>query len=160
MADKKLFDGDLKTTPISTSQRIATGTPAGTTYNMTVDSLSDWIIGNIPTPPTTPILTKVVEIGGWDMQRNSGDAEKNVNLGVPKVNVRNIDVTILTTSSGKMYPLGHPDKNDEIKSEWSIVCACSTACVNLRAKANGFFDQDAFEGSIYNRGYITVSYVE
>ena len=53
MADKKLFDADLRTTPISTSQRIATGTPAGTTYNITVSDLSDWIIGNIPTPPTT-----------------------------------------------------------------------------------------------------------
>ena len=162
MADKKLFDADLRATPISTSQRIATGTPAGTTYNITVSDLSDWIIGNIPTPPTTTLLTKVVDIGGWDMQRNTGTACHDMGLGVTKSKVRAIDVTIYTNDCACLYPILHPRSDGETGSGWHMICSSATAVIRLFSRQDSNFNHSQFDGNAYgtNRGYVTVWYVE
>lgn len=159
MANKKLFDAEVRTTPISTSQRIATGTAAGTTYNITVGNFRDWVIDAVP-PYVPPLLTKVVNIGGWDMDVSS-DTTKEVSLGVARNKIRSIVVVIQSNSYG-LYTFAAPAGNDEVRQWWRVMTEAayaSNARIKMYSENGGYFDQSAFNGTSINRGYITVWYV-
>ena len=105
MPNKKLFDLELGTSP-ATSDKIAYG-KAGSSYkNITVEDLSDWIIARIP-PPAGTLLTKVVNITSYDMERGSTDADKLVALGVARDKIRSCTV-LIRSNDGGLYPLAMP----------------------------------------------------
>ena len=162
MANKKLFEL-LVATPAD-SDKIAFG-KAGTSYkNITVGDFKTLIINAIPAPPTTTLLTKVVNIGAFDMNRSSGNAEKDVNLGVARTKIRAIVVTILSNTSG-IYTLASPvtqvDTSPQLRSFWRVLDDSTTAVIRIYSQDRGYFDINAFDGNGPggNRGYITVWYV-
>jgi len=168
MADKKLFGQSVVTTP-SGSKYLAFGSSTSTAQNITITNFKDWIIAQIPTPPTPPVttlLTKVVNIGAFDMA-GSGELTKHVSLNVVRSKIRSAQVMILSNDGG-LYPMAMPAGNKELKSFWFIrqdSQYASNARVTIYSDARvnpSFFDQGSFNGNGPggNRGYITIWYVE
>lgn len=163
MADKKLFGGEVVTTPTS-SKLLAFGNSSSTAQNITIEKFKDWVIAQIPPAPAGTLLTKVVNIGAFDMNRSSGNANKTVALNVTRSKVRSIVVTILSNTSG-MYTLASPvtqtDRSPQLRSFWRMLDTGTNASVIIYSDDQGYFDIGAFNGNgpNNNRGYITVWYV-
>lgn len=153
MADKKLFELEIGTTP-STSDKIAYG-KAGSSYkNITAANLRLWILEALPTPE---LETKIVNIGGYDME--GGDRNKEVSLvGVNRSDIVNVTVNIRSNDGG-LYPMASPAGNDELRSWWRIMSNYSNpARIKLYSENNSYFDQGAFNGTSGNRGFIMITY--
>jgi len=161
MADKKLFELELGTP--SDSEKIAYGKLGSVYKNITVGQFKTLIINAIP-PPVPELLTKVVNIGAFDMNRSSGDAEKDVALGVVRTKIRAIVVTILSNTNG-IYTMASPvtqvTGSPQLRSWWRVLDTGTNATIRLYSDDKGFFDVGAFDGNgpSNNRGYITVWYV-
>ena len=154
MADKKLFT--LSEAAIDGTMKIAMGKSGVDSKNATLNTLCTWV-----QPASSTLLTKVVEIGGFDMQRNTGTACHDMGLGVTKSKVRNIDVTILTNDGACMSPILHPRSDGETGSGWHMICASASAVIRLFSRQDSFFNHSAFndEGLGCNRGFVTVRYI-
>jgi len=163
MANKKLFGAGVVTTPTG-SKLIAFGDSNTAAQNITIEKFKDWIISQIPPPPTGTLLTKVVNIGPWDMNRSSGDADLEVALGVVRSKIRAIVVNVLSNTGG-IYTLASPvtqtDTSPQLRSWWRVLDTGTNATIKLYSDDKGFFDQNAFDGNGpgNNRGYITVWYI-
>ncbi len=151
MADRKLFDRTVVTSPVAT-KRIAIGDPTNLAENMTLSGLKTYL--EVPVITPTTILQKSVDIGYWNMD---GTPSVSKSLGVSRDKVRGVDV-IIRSDSNEMFPLVYPHSNEEFSGWWKL-CTCSTACIVLSRKADYFFDQSGFNSTSINRGYILVSYV-
>ena len=153
MADQKLFT--LSTAAIDGTKKIAFGKAGACSNTATLSTLKTWI-----DPSPTELLTKVVCIGCWDMQRNTGTACHDMGLGVTKSKVRSIDVNIYSNDCSAIYPILHPDSNGETGSGWQIVCASATAVIRLFSRQDSFFNNSIFNGCEVgcNRGWVTVLY--
>jgi hypothetical protein len=156
MADKKLFT--LTEAAIDGTMKIAFGKSGADSKNATLDTLKTWVIPI----PSTVLLTKVVDIGCWDMQRNTGTACHHLGLGVTRSKVRSIDVTILSNSPDyKLYPISHATNNGNCTgSGWHMVCSSATAVIDLYSNQDSYFNNTVFNGCDpgTNRGYVTVWY--
>jgi hypothetical protein len=100
----------------------------------------------------------VVDIGGFDMQRNTGTACHDMGLGVTKSKVRSIDVTILTNDGACYFPILHPRSDGETGSGWHMICASATAVIRLFSRQDSYYNNSVFNGTVGNRGYVTVWY--
>ena len=164
MANKPLFELELKNEPLTTD-KLALGKSGSSYKNITAANLSDWIIARIPPPPAGTLLTKIVNIGAFNMA-GSGEKSKVVALGVVRSKIRSAQVMILSNSGG-LYPMALPAANKEMKSFWYIRQDAGDAnnarvyIYNDCRTNRGFFDQSSFEGNGPggNRGYITIWYV-
>jgi hypothetical protein len=166
MANKKLFGAGTPVTTPTGSKLLAFGNSTTAAQNITITDFSTWVIAQIPPPPTTTLLTRVVDIGGYDMNGSSGDRNKELNLGVQRDKIRGIVVTIISNTGG-LYTLASPveqvDTSPQIRSWWRIFDGSTYAAnarIKLYSKDRGYFDQGAFDGTGINRGYITIWYVE
>ena len=162
MANKKLFEDLVLTSTPLTTDRFALGKPGSAYKIITAADLKTWMLKDLPTPST--LLTKVVNIGAYDMNRSSGNAEKDVALGVPRTKIRAIVVTILSNTSG-IYTMASPvtltDRSPQLRSWWRVLDTGTNATIRLYSDDQGYFDVGAFNGNgpDNNRGYITVWYV-
>jgi len=160
MANKKLFEL-LEGTPGSTD-KLVFGKSGSTYKNITYQNFKDLIIAAIQ--PAGTLLSKVVNIGPWDMNRSSGDADLEVPLGVTRTKIRAIVVNVLSNTGG-IYTLASPvtqtDTSPQLRSWWRVLDTGTNATIKLYSDDKGFFDQSAFNGNGPggNRGYITVWYV-
>jgi len=158
MADKKLFELEVGTP--ATSDKLAYG-KAGSVYkNITYGDFKALIIAAVPPPPAPDLLTKVINIGAYDMA--GGDRNKDVVLtGINRTKIRSIVVNILSNSSG-IYPMASPAGNDELRSWWRVYDNYTNpARIKLYSENNSYFDQAPFDGNgpSNNRGYIYVTYI-
>jgi len=161
MANKKLFQDLVLGTPSSTD-RFAFGKSGSAYKNITYGDLKNLILASVPPPYEPPFLTKIVNIGAFDMY--PGDKEKELYLGVARSKIRNVSVNILSNSGG-VYSMASPAGNDELRSWWRVMqesSYASNARIKLYSENNSFFDQSAFNGNGpgSNRGYVLVTYVE
>jgi len=160
MADKKLFGGEVVSTPTG-SKLIAFGTSSSVAQNITVTNFADWVIDQIPPPPAGTLLMKVVNIGAYDMNGSTGNRDKELFLGVNRDKIRTIVVNILSNTGG-IYSMASPAGNDELRSWWRVMTEfpASNAKIKLYSEDQSFFDQNAFDGNgpNNNRGYITIWY--
>jgi len=163
MANKKLFELELKNEPLTTD-KLALGKSGSSYKNITAANLKTWMLKDLPTPATT-LNTKVVNIGAYDMNRSSGNAEKEVALGVTRSKIRAVVVNILSNTSG-IYTMASPvtqvDTSPQLRSWWRILDTGTNATIKLYSNDRGFFDIGDFngDGPDGNRGYITVWYVD
>jgi len=161
MADKKLFEDLVLTSTPLTTDRFALGKPGSAYKIITAADLKTWMLQDVP---ISTLLTKVVNIGAFDMNRSSGNASKTVALNVTRSKVRSIVVTILSNTSG-MYTLASPvtqtDRSPQLRSFWRMLDTGTNASVIIYSDDQGYFDIGAFNGNgpDNNRGYITVWYV-
>lgn len=162
MANKKLFE--LETGTPATSDKIAYGKSGSSYKNITYGNFKALIIAALPPQPT--LLTKVVNITNYDMERGNTDAEKYVSLGVARSKIRSCTV-LIRSNDGGLYPLSMPAGNKEIKSFWWIRQESNYATnARVQIKSEGsnvnksFFNQSAFNGNGTGgiRGYIYVTY--
>lgn len=104
----------------------------------------------------TPLKTKIIEIGDWNMD---ADATKFVAHGITNdVDIRSISVKIRhDTVTNVLYPLSIMDSSDTTQGGVDSVAAGN---IILRRKASGFFDAATFNATSFNRGWITIQHVD
>jgi len=165
MANKKLFEDLVLTSTPLTTDRFALGKSGSAYKNITAADLKTWITSSIPAPYVPEFITKVVNIGAYDMQ-GSGERTKEINLGVTRNKIRSV-VVMIQSNDGGFYPIFQPDQSgnvDEVQQYWFVRQEsqyASNARIKIASKNNGYFDQSAFNGNgpSGNRGYITIIHV-
>lgn len=106
--------------------------------------------GGIRTDGANTLITKVLNIGDWDMVT---DLSKDVTHGITLQNIRNMSATIRRDDDGAYYDLVGSDAGAVLK----ITADFNT--INLQRSSGSFFDNANFDSTSFNRGWITVSYV-
>jgi ABC-type Fe3+-hydroxamate transport system substrate-binding protein len=108
-------------------------------------------------PTNEPTIhTKIINIGDWNMQSTAG---VNVAHGLTFSKIRSLSVWIEQDDSAfLLYPLNFPVGTDgQIVSGWFY---WGDVNVSLNRTAGGVFDAAAFNATSFNRGYITIVYVD
>lgn len=100
------------------------------------------------------IRKKIIEIGDWNM-----DSTENVVLshGITFDKIRSVNVLIRYDSNGAIYSLIAGDGSDSDVAGWIL---WDTTTIQLHRVASGFFDSTNFDSTSYNRGWITIEYVD
>lgn len=101
------------------------------------------------------ILTKIVEIGDWNM-------DSSVSVGVlhgltDHKKVRSINVIIRDDSDSVYYDLTQADGSGVVQGN---PLGIDSTSVTLQRLSGGSFDSVNFDSTSYNRGWITFQYVE
>ncbi len=106
------------------------------------------------------LLTKIIPIGDWDMSTATGTTTVNVTHGITSyLNIRNVTATIIGDNgttylmSNGLFSAGSADINAGVGS------ITSTLIVLVRL-TGGTFDADTFNATSFNRGWVTIWYVE
>ena len=99
-----------------------------------------------------PLLTKVLDIGIWNM-----DLTPSVTVahGLTIANIRTVGATIIADSGTVVYSLSY--SNAPLNSDGNISWDATDIVLVLRV--GGFFDGVAFDDGAMNRGYVIIGYV-
>lgn len=165
MADKKLFELELGTP--TDSDLIAYGKTGSSYKNISVGDFKTLV------EPTGTLKTMITEIGDWNMNTT---ASKLVTLNgvippggflpiaIPPENIRGVDVIIINDAGLNVYDF-IATQNGTTPSVPLIQIAkftfiFVTTTVTLYRANGGWFDSADFQNTGYNRGWITVNYVD
>jgi hypothetical protein len=128
-------------------------------YIKIVGNLSGGSITGTTATTTTnieQIRTKMVNIGGWNM--NTNIRTRVVSTDVLLCKVRGVTASI-RSDSGEIFPLTYPNGNWELAGCLKV---CNTPTINTTVEIGRndgyFFDQSAFGNAINNRGWIAIQY--
>ena len=98
---------------------------------------------------------KIVNIGDWDMNvSGAGSASVGIAHGLTIANIRSISVSIIKDAV-------NPDVTDLLTlggGYWDLDNVSGD--VNLRVETGGFYDSASYDDTSYNRGWITIQYVD
>ncbi len=99
-----------------------------------------------------PLLTKVLNIGIWNM-----DLTPSVSVahGLVLTKIRTVEATIIADSGTVVYSLRY--SNAPLNSDGNI--SWGAANIVLVQRVGGFFDGVAFDDGAMNRGYVIIGYV-
>jgi hypothetical protein len=99
---------------------------------------------------TKILLTKVIEIGNWDM-----DAGNNVDIitGLPSLKVRSCHIAIINDTADSIYPL-------EMSGFHRFYELVGDIRIIIDRTLGGTFDNASFDSTPYNRGFVTIEYEE
>lgn len=140
---------------------------SATTLTITVDTvggsgtLADWNInlggGSTTSSSPTPLLTKVLEIGAFNMTSSFGAAALDVPHGLDISKIRGVTIIVRGDSlSTRFWPIEAPLAGF-VGTRYDFD---STNVSINKAETGGFFDNVEFsEPAAFNRGYITIYYV-
>jgi hypothetical protein len=122
-----------------------------------IDGLSDIYssIGHTHTSTTTSLNRKLIDIGDWNMDSTG---TLNVAHGLTYTKIRGVFGVIRDDAGTNYYPL--TTGYDIASSMDASIYAFDTTNIKLTRKASGFFDSVNFDSTSYNRGWITVEYVD
>lgn len=107
----------------------------------------------------------VVQIGDWDMDSN---IRVNISHGLDASKIRTVSVLIRNDDNNAWYPLGVSSNNgadldlyfpDEVGGGSPQQCIDSDSIL-LERTTGGKFDSPSFNATSYNRGWITIGYVD
>lgn len=155
MANKKLFSENEIVINPSGAKKIAIGDDISSTQNITLNDLKKWITGT--TAPVT-VLTKVVDIGPWNM---CGTRDKIVSTGVALSKIRDVQVMV-KSDEGIMFPLQSPSESQNCSpGGWFCVCNSPTtnAKIQLVRDDGKKYSSSHYNDAYMNRGYITITHV-
>ncbi|PKL40739.1 MAG: hypothetical protein CVV44_03795 [Spirochaetae bacterium HGW-Spirochaetae-1] len=120
-----------------------------------VKTFSSTIVGSIDSIKETgsagaTLRKKDIEIGDWDM-----DATEIVNVthGLTRSKIRNVHVHIRSDSDSSS---GYDDTCLERGGYYMV----SDTYVTLRRTASGAFDRADYNATSYNRGWVTIEYID
>ena len=156
------FDGILTLTHHATDLILPGGanivTAAGDEAEFVEYAAGDWRCVNYQRAANAPTLnaglnTKVMDIGDWDMDTNQS---VSVAHGLTFSKIRNVSALIRHDTDG-VYSFG--GALDSTETDESYIYAGPTDIV-LRRGAGGWFDRTEFNATSYNRGWITIQYVD
>lgn len=101
-------------------------------------------------------VTKIIEIGDWDMD---ADSIKAVAHGITDfTKIREVSAMIITDSEAALIPLNVADAAGVVQGGVNSVTAITATDINLTRLAAGVFDDTAFDDTPFNRGWVTVRY--
>jgi hypothetical protein len=102
--------------------------------------------------------TKVIEIGDWNMDATSA---VSVTHGLTLDKIRNVDVLVREDggTSATKYPLARIVNSADATIGGSVTQIGSTT-VALTRVTGGIFDATLFSSTSYNRGWVTIQYVD
>ena len=101
---------------------------------------------------TNAIHIKIIDIGDWDMDAT---ATKAVAHGLDRSKIRSI-VVMARNDAEQLYPL--PELI--VGTVGNGLSYVDSVLINLRREDTGFFDSVNFDSTSYNRGWITIIYVD
>lgn len=103
------------------------------------------------------LVTKVVEIGTWDMVTT---ATKDVSHGIADyTKIRSIDITIIDDNGDLVDFNGADSSSGDLGGIWKCPAAYSTV-IKLSRVSSSFFNSTLYDGAVDNRGYAVIQYVE
>ena len=98
------------------------------------------------------VRKKIIEIGDWNMDTTSG---KIINHGLSISKIRSVKVVIRNDAGSGLFPI-EVSSDGTISGTWNLD-ATQIAPVRFSGK---FFDSADFDATSYNRGWITIEYVD
>lgn len=101
------------------------------------------------------LITKVVNIGSWDMSTATGVGNVIVAHGLTFSKIRSVDIYILDDAGTLMYPINHFSSLIGSVSGFYRLDATS---VYINRIASGTFDSSVFNDGGVNRGYIHIKH--
>lgn len=132
-------------------------TVAGSTGNTVIAGTCDitgvlTATGGIKTDGTNTLITKVIDIGNWNM-----DATDQVSVahGITYGDIRGIQVIIRSDDAGVNYDISYVSTAGALGGG----TYASSTNITLSRTTSGFFDNTSFNAPSYNRGWITITYV-
>lgn len=142
-------------------------TYSGTTLQVLVDrvvgtgTIANWVVSigyrnNVRTISNTGLITKVVEIGDWDMDTNT---VLLVNHGIADYKkIRSISVMIRDDDDVTYSFLDRFNTGDLLQD--GACNGAGTTQLSLYRRPSGFYDSVDYNATGYNRGWITIQYEE
>jgi len=101
------------------------------------------------------IKTKVLDIGGWDMDTVGA---VNINHGLTSTEYENIIAVSVILRNDTLAEVYDASSTNSYSSD--VEYNLSTAVVRINRKGGGFFDSTNFDDSTINRGFIKIDYKE
>ncbi len=102
----------------------------------------------------TELVTKIIDIGDWLMQTNSG---KNVTHGISDISTIRRITCIIRNNSGSSYNALGQEVNSDADGDGPGGITGISSTVIFLARVNGkAYDSASYEQSSYNRGWVTV----
>lgn len=105
---------------------------------------------------TNAIHFKIIDIGDWNMDTTIA---VNINHGLDASKIRAVSAVVRPDSPGtNIYPVTPGpalDATSDISAEY-----VSSTFIQFKRRAGGVFDNASFSATSYNRGWITITYVE
>lgn len=95
---------------------------------------------------------KIISIGDWNMDST---ASVNINHGLTIGKIRTVHVLIIQDSTNYMFELTIMDAGT-VAGTFSIL----TSYITLTRTAGGVFDSVAYDATSFNRGFITIGYID
>lgn len=117
---------------------------AGVTANSTELNLLDGAV----------LRHKVISIGDWDMDATVTVA---ISHGLTAAKIRTVSVSVANDLDTLYYQAGYSSGGAEVDLWVSVITGSE---VNLTRRANGNFDNTNFDSTSYNRGWITIQYID
>lgn len=95
---------------------------------------------------------KIIPIGDWNMDST---ASVNINHGLTIEKIRTVHVLIIQDTTNYMFELTIMDTGT-VAGNFSIL----TSYIILTRTAGGVFDSVAYDATSFNRGFITIGYID
>lgn len=100
---------------------------------------------------------KIIEIGDWNMDSKQ---QKYVAHGLTRTKIRSINIIIRGDSDGDYFPLNYTDITSGLtQGKWFLPVGSETF-IEMQRLASGLFDSTSFDATSYNRGWITIGYID
>ncbi len=107
------------------------------------------------TAPKVLLNQKVIEIGDWNMD---ADTSVSVAHGLTYANIRSVIALIRDDADTSVIDFASALNNNNATSSGNL--ACQTTNVVLTRDLGGAFDNTNYDSTSYNRGWITILYVD
>ena len=154
-------DIERAVTPASLQSKVASSTNKGI-VELATDA--ETITGVNSTDATTPasisarnpLVTKVIDIGDWDMVSN---ILKSVAHGLTLSTIRTVNITIRNDDDDFFYPFPTSGTVEAGESDATIESASATD-IQLSRVTGGKYDSVDFDATSYNRGWIVIQYTQ
>jgi len=102
-----------------------------------------------------PLNTKIIEIGDWDM--DATDSLPVAHGIIDFKTIRSISIIIRNDTDNQYYPLNYVDDTGSLfGGSYSI----NTTNILMHRVISGIFDTTSFNSTTYNRGFITIEYID
>lgn len=143
-------DGDIYYRDAGILKRLAKGTNE--------DTLK--LKSGLPSWESEP-LTKIIDIGDWDMSTATGSSSKDVAHGLTDSKIRGMNVMIRDDTAAKHISLEQGDTDGDPTPQGSIGVGAiySGSSVRLTRLTSGRFDSTSYDSTSYNRGWLTITYI-
>ena len=110
------------------------------------------VVGNVAA--ANLLNVKVIDIGDWDMSTATGDASVAIAHGLTLSKIRTINVLIRTDDDASYLDFASSSggSNEQARAD--------STYINITRGGGGEFDNTNYNATSYNRGWITIQYVD